>query len=146
MNAKLHHFGISVPDRQATVRWYEEKLGFRPVYTYQLPDLKATVTFLKLGDFRLEIFELQNAQSMPERSKDLGTDLPVHGLKHVTFSVTDLEETLNSLTARGVVFVTPVTEVPESGGERFAFFKDNNGILIELYQQSRYPEENPADG
>lgn len=143
MNAKLHHFGISVPDRLATVRWYEEKLGFRQVYTYQLPDLKATVTFLKLGDFRLEIFELQNAEPMPERSKDLGTDLPVHGLKHVTFSVPDLKETMRSLTAKGVAFVTPVTEVPDSGGERFAFFKDNNGILIELYQQSRYPDENP---
>jgi methylmalonyl-CoA/ethylmalonyl-CoA epimerase len=144
MNAKLHHFGISVPDRLATIRWYEEKLGFRQVYTYQLPDLQATVTFLKLGDFRLEIFALQNGQPMPGRSQDLGTDLPVHGLKHVTFSVLDLAETLETLTAKGVVFVTPVTEVPDSGGERFAFFKDNNGILIELYQQSRYAEENPA--
>lgn len=144
MNVKLHHFGISVPDRLATIRWYEEKLGFRQVYTYHLPDLQATVTFLKLGDFRLEVFELQNGQPMPERSKELSTDLPVHGLKHVTFSVTHLEEALQTLTARGVVFVTPITEVPDSGGERFAFFKDNNGLLIELYQQSRYPGENPG--
>jgi methylmalonyl-CoA/ethylmalonyl-CoA epimerase len=145
MNAKLHHFGISVPDRLATIRWYEEKLGFRQVYTYHLPDMKATVTFLKLGDFRLEVFELQNGQPMPEGSKDLGTDLPVHGLKHVTFSVANLEETHQTLSARGVVFVTPITEVPGSGEERFAFFKDNNGLLIELYQQSRYPEENPIN-
>jgi hypothetical protein len=40
--------------------------------------------------------------------------------------------------------VTPSTEVPGSGGERFDFFKDNNSILIELNQQSRYAEENPA--
>ena len=91
-----------------------------------------------------EVFQLQNGEPMPERSKNLSTDLPVHGLKHVTFSVLNLEETMVTLRAKGVEFLTPVTEVPDSGGEQFAFLKDNDGLLIELYQQSRYPEENPV--
>ncbi len=30
--------------------------------------------------------------------------------------------------------MTGINEVPNSGGERFAFFRDNNNVLLELYQ------------
>ena len=46
----------------------------------------------------------------------------------------DLDGAMAELKDRGVEFVTGALEVPGSGGERFAFFPDNNGILIELYE------------
>jgi len=35
--AKLHHFGISVPDLEDTVARYREKLGFELLYRLEIP-------------------------------------------------------------------------------------------------------------
>lgn len=130
----LHHFGISVSNLEETVRWYVEKLGFQEAYRYTLPEPEAHVAFLTLSGFRVEIFEVAGAEPMPQSRRNVATDLHIHGLKHVTLRTTDLVAAMNGLKQRGVDFVTDITEVPNSQGERFAFFQDNNGILIELYQ------------
>lgn len=131
---KLHHFGISVPNLEETVSWYGEKLGFKLDYKYRMEDLDANVAFMTLNDFRVEIFELPNASAMPTSSLKLDTDLKVYGLKHVALAVDDLEQAIAVLQKQGIEFITEAMEVPNSRGERFAFFKDNNGIFIEVYQ------------
>ncbi len=62
----------------------------------------------------------------------------MQGLKHIAFAVDDVEQAVAILQERGVEFATKIGIVPDSEGERFAFLKDNNGILIELYQRKAW--------
>lgn len=130
---RLHHVGISVADLEATVGWYREKLGFETLYRFELPDFGMKVAFLGLGDFRVEVFEIEGASPLPDHAREALTDLGVHGVKHVALAVDDLDGAMAELEDRGVEFATEVMEVTDSGGERYAFFRDNNGFLIELY-------------
>ena len=131
----VHHFGISVASLAETVAWYQTKLGFEPDYSYEFSaGMKVKAAFLKLGSLRVEIFEADGASPMPANRADFSGDLREHGTKHVALLVADINAARRELESRGVEFVTPTGEVPSSGGAHYAFFRDNNGILIELYQ------------
>ena len=146
---RLHHFGISVADLEETVEWYREKLGFEPLYHYELPDFGMRVAFLARDGFRIEVFEVGGSSPLPDHARETSTDLGIQGLKHVAFAVGNLDEAMAELGGRGVAFATGALEVPDSGGERFAFFRDNNGILIELYEPVAAHERvggAPSDG
>lgn len=133
-NMRLHHFGISVANLEETTNWYSEKLGFSVDYRYEIAALNAQVAFMTLNDFRIEIFEVKDSAPLPESSRSLVTDLPIAGLKHVAISVNNIEQAVADLKSRDVDFLGKIGEVPNSNGEKYVFFLDNNGILIELYQ------------
>ena len=82
---------------------------------------------------RVEVFEVSGAAPAPENAQDLRT----HGLKHVAFAVEDLTAARDLLRTRGVEFVTEPAVVPQSGGDRYAFLRDGNGLLVELYEPRR---------
>jgi methylmalonyl-CoA/ethylmalonyl-CoA epimerase len=134
---RLHHVGTSVPDLDAAVAWYCDTLGFARDYTYEIPEPQARVAFLRLGDCRIELFEVAGSAPMPAAEGDVAAGLRQQGLKHFTLATGDLDASMRALAARGIAFVTPATEVPDSGGERWAFFRDPNGLLIELFQPVR---------
>ncbi|MGV0024427.1 VOC family protein [Phormidesmis priestleyi] len=134
LNLRLHHFGITADNLEETIHWYREKLGFTYDYTYKIEALKMKAAFMSLGDFRLEIFEVQNSQPMPAYRNDVAANIGVEGLNHVALAVADIEAAHRTLKDRGIEFVAEITEIPNSHGERYTFFKDNNGVLIELFQ------------
>lgn len=131
---RLHHFGISVANLQETIDWYGEKLGFTFDYRYEIDGLNAQVTFMTLNDFRIEIFEIKDSAPLPGSSRNPTTDLPIAGLKHIAISVKNIAEIVDDFESRGVEFLGKIGEVPNSSGEKYIFFRDNNGILIELFQ------------
>jgi catechol 2,3-dioxygenase-like lactoylglutathione lyase family enzyme len=141
---QLHHFGITAHNLEETTRWYSEKLDFTYDYTYEIPALNMKAAFMSFGSFRLEIFELQNSEPMPDYRNEVATNIQVRGLNHVAFGVSDIEATLHTLKGRGIEFVTEIAEIPNSQGERYAFFKDNNGVLIELFQPNPKNEGVPV--
>lgn len=134
VNLHLHHFGITTHSLEETIQWYSEKLNFTYDYTYEILALNMKAAFMSLGNFRLEIFEVQNSQPMPEYRHDVIANIGVRGLNHVALSVTDIEATYHDLNERGIEFIAEIMEIPNSNGERYTFFKDNNGVLIELFQ------------
>lgn len=77
---------------------------------------------------------MQNSKPMPDYRNDVATNITIRGLNHVALGVTDIEAAFYTLKSRGIEFVTAITEIPNSRGERYTFFKDNNGVLIELFQ------------
>lgn len=131
---RLHHFGISVANLEETVNWYGEKLGFTFDYRYEIAGLNAQVAFMTLNDFRIEIFEIKDFVPLPESSRSPATDLPIAGLKHIAISVENIEKVVADFESRGVEFLGKIGDVPNSDGEKYIFFRDNNGILIELFQ------------
>jgi len=131
-----HHVGLSVPDLEASRRWYSEMLGFEPEKELFIEQIPARVAFLRRGAFRLELFEVVGAQALPEERRQPHTDLRTHGTKHLAFAVPDVDRAVEALRGRGVRVVLH----GRVGGEPMAFISDNAGILLELVQASSFAE------
>lgn len=130
----LHHFGLTVANLEETFNWYEEKLGFARGYVYKVKELKMRAGFMTHGGFRVEFFEVQNSAALPDYRSEIATNITVKGLHHIALSIADIEETKRELESRGVEFVSEINEIPDAHKEKYVFFKDNNGVLIELFE------------
>ncbi len=131
---RVHHFAVSAPDLETTAAWYREKLDFTEEYRYAIPEMGLQAAFLTLEDFRLEVFQMSESRPPDEDQLDFGRYLTVQGLKHVAFGVDDLPAARRELEQRGVFFISDVMDVPDSDGEKFCFFTDPDGVLIELFE------------
>jgi catechol 2,3-dioxygenase-like lactoylglutathione lyase family enzyme len=129
---KAHHIGIVVQDIQASEAWYVEHLGFEPLYTYGWPGVK--VAFIKRGDLKSELFQNEQAAPMDGERQAAQTNLRIGGINHFAIEVEDLDEAVSILHAKGVEIVSPPKDVPNGGGDRFAFIHDNEHMLVELFQ------------
>jgi len=132
LDLRFHHAGISVPDIEASILWYRVVLGFELEGRSELPPVPATVAFLRRGTLRIELFQPRTATALPEERRDPHSDLRTHGMKHVAFSVTDIQAAACALRERGADIVF-VKEMPDAS---VLFLRDNAGNLIELYEQS----------
>ena len=122
---KLHHVAIICSDYRAAKEFYVEKLGFsviREVYREAQGD---TLRMLQLGDTVIELFIRPNA---PARV----TDPEALGLRHLAFRVEDIEPVVAWLNAMGIE-TEPIREDTVNGG-RFTFFKDPDGLPLELHE------------
>ena len=122
---KQHHIAIIASDWEKCRAFYMDKLGFsliREVYREQQRDY---LRMLRLGETTLEVFIKPNA---PERV----TNPEAKGLRHLAFHVEDIEPAVAWLNARGIE-TEPVREDKVNGG-RFTFFKDPDGLPLELHE------------
>ena len=131
LDLKHHHGGVSVPDLEASIRWYAEVLDFEVEQRFEIPAIPAKVAMLRRGDLRLELFEVAGAQPLPEERRHPNLDLRTHGNKHLAFAIKDLDSTERELKNRGadIVWVRRF----EFGAN--IFVRDNSGNLIELVLQ-----------
>lgn len=128
----LHHVGITVRDLDATIAWYEQHLGFKRLTNFGFPG--ARVAFIGRGDLRLEFFQIETATPMEEGRKKGESMLGFGGINHFAIFVEDLDGTLEELKAKGVEQAHTLDTVPDGSGDRYTFIRDNEGMLIELYQ------------
>jgi methylmalonyl-CoA/ethylmalonyl-CoA epimerase len=131
LDLKHHHGGISVPDLEASIRWYAEVLDFEVEQRFEIPAIPAKVAMLRRGELRLELFEVPGAQPLPEERRHPNLDLRTHGNKHLAFAIKDIDSAERELRSRGadVVWVRRF----EFGAN--IFVRDNSGNLIELVLQ-----------
>ncbi|WP_034411529.1 VOC family protein [Derxia gummosa] len=125
-----HHFGISVPDLDAALAWYERMLGFTLEKRLYVDAIPAHIAFARRGDFRLEIFEVRGAAPLPADRRLPNLDLRTHGNKHLCFEVPDVPAAVAALRAAGadIAFELDVENNPT------AFVRDCAGNLIEFLQ------------
>ena len=132
MFSSIHHIALTVNNLKESVEWYKRILGFTEIKSYH--DEEMDITLLKLNDIRLELFSFKDkTQALPEYRKELTRDLHVIGTKHVCLQTEDLDSSVKDLRSKGVEFIGKPSE-PFFGG-KYIFFKDCNGILIELLQE-----------
>ncbi len=131
LDLKHHHGGLSVPDLEASIRWYREVLDFELERRFEIPAIPAKVAMLRRGDLRLELFEVPGASALPPERREPNQDLRTHGNKHLAFAIRDLDSAERELRSRGadIVFVGRF----EFGSN--IFIRDNAGNLIELVLQ-----------
>ncbi|OGK13150.1 hypothetical protein A3C98_02890 [Candidatus Roizmanbacteria bacterium RIFCSPHIGHO2_02_FULL_37_15] len=129
---KFHHVAFTVKDIQESAKWYEEKLGFKAVNNYKKNGLE--ITLLQFKDIRIELISFgKDTKDLPNYRSELMSDIHTVGTKHLCLEVDNLDEFIDKLKAKRVLFVTK-TDTAAFGG-RYVFFKDCNNILIELYQR-----------
>jgi methylmalonyl-CoA/ethylmalonyl-CoA epimerase len=128
----INHIGISVPDFDASVKWYEEMFGFklvRKLHKDSNPEMDFGI--IQRGPVRLELFQVVKGKPLPDYRKDPTADLYVHGVKHFAFQVKNIKKVLAELKAKGVEVSKPLEENPRTS---FVFIKDNAGNSLELIE------------
>jgi methylmalonyl-CoA/ethylmalonyl-CoA epimerase len=126
-----HHVGISVPDLEAAIVWYQDMLGFSVVKRADMGPLNAKLAFIKNGNFYIELFEVKGASPLPDARRYPDTDLKTHGTKHLCLVVDNLPEVAAILKEKGV-------DIAMDGIARGGplFIRDNAGTLIEIVPPS----------
>lgn len=126
MFMRIHHAAIIASDYAVSKHFYTELLGLRVIAETWRADRGSHKLDLALPDgSQIELFTFPAA---PRR-----VDQPeACGLRHLAFAVEDVGECKALLESRGLS-VEPV-RVDETTGKSFAFFKDPDGLPLEIYQ------------
>ena len=125
-----HHFGISVPDLDAAVAWYQRMLGFSLEERLFIEKIPAHIAFVRRADFRIEIFQVAGAAPLPDDRRVPNLDLKTHGNKHMCFEVPDVPAAVAALRRAGADIAFEVNV----DGNPTAFVRDCAGNLIEFLQ------------
>ena len=122
----VHHIAIICSD-YATSKWfYTEILGLeviREVYRAERDSWKLDLALN--GIYIIELFSFPAPPPRPSRPE-------AAGLRHLAFTVGDLERLVDRLQEKGVQ-VEPI-RTDEYTGKRFTFFADPDGLPLELYE------------
>ena len=118
-----HHIAIICSDRDKALDFYMNKLGFALIREAVRP--QDILIMLQSGETVLELFVKPDA---PQRVNDP----EAMGLRHLAFRVENMDEAVAWLNSRGVE-TEPVRNDTVNGG-RFTFFKDPDGLPLELHE------------
>ena len=122
---RQHHIAIIASDWEKTREFYVEKLGFALIREVYRPAQDDYLRMLRQGDTTLELFIRPDA---PQRV----TDPEAMGLRHLAFHVEDIEPVVRWLNSMGIE--TEPIRVDAVNGGRFTFFKDPDGLPLEIHE------------
>ena len=120
-----HHIAVISSDWEKAREFYMDKLGFELIREVYRPEQDDYLRMLQQGDTVLELF------IKPENPERV-TNPEAKGLRHLAFCVEDIEPAVKWLNSMGIV-TEPIREDKVNGG-RFTFFKDPDGLPLELHE------------
>ena len=120
-----HHVAIICARRETALEFYMNKLGFEMIREVARPQQGDILIMLQNGETVLELFIKADAPQRVNNPEALG-------LRHLAFRVDNMDEAVAWLNSRGVE-TEPVREDTINGG-RFTFFKDPDGLPLELHE------------
>lgn len=128
------HQGISVPDMDASVEWYQTMLGFEALSDEFVPPLNARIVFLARDGWQLELFQYlgEDKKPLPQERRHPNEDLKTCGTKHVAYAVDDLKGLIARFGEMGGDVVMPPFPMHEN---LVSFVRDNSGILLEFIEE-----------
>ncbi len=122
---KQHHIAVISSDWEKAKDFYIEKLGFVLEKEFYRPAQNDYLRMLRQGDTVIELFIRPDAPQRINNPEALG-------LRHLAFRVADIGPAVAWLNSLGIE-TEPVREDPYNGG-RFTFFKDPDGLPLELHE------------
>ena len=125
---KFDHIGVVVKDLQKAMDVLSHYFDLEPQETMEIKDLGIRIGFYPLGTGQMELIEFQK----PIAGVDPIVTRPGAGVQHVAFQVDDFQQTLKTLTGKGLKVVKGF---PRSGAHgQVAFFYPIVGLdlLIEI--------------
>ncbi len=132
---KFHHVHLRSPDPEATADFYARMFGAdvaRRVYPAGSPYAGKPRLALNLGGQRVLI-----APAHPTRP-NVAVESPYFGVEHIGLEVDDLDAAVAALDARGAEFRPRPRPTPT--GNRNAFVRAPQGVLVELVQVGAAPQ------
>ena len=123
---RVHHVALICSDYVRSRHFYTQVLGLKVIAEHYREARDSWKLDLALPDgTQLELFSFPNPPERPSRPESCG-------LRHLAFVVTDMDKTVKWLESQGVE-VEPV-RVDEYTHKRYTFFKDPDGLPLELYE------------
>ena len=120
-----HHIAVLCSNYEKSKEFYIDKLGFELFGEFYRPEQNDYLRMLRQGDTVIELFVRADAPQRVNNPEALG-------LRHLAFRVEDIEPAVAWLNSLGIE-TEPVRVDPYNGG-RFTFFKDPDGLPLELHE------------
>ncbi|EKQ70629.1 lactoylglutathione lyase-like lyase [Leptolyngbyaceae cyanobacterium JSC-12] len=122
----IHHVAIICSDYERSKRFYVELLGF-PILQETYREARNSYKLdLQVGETdRIELF------SFPDPPQRVNNP-EACGLRHLAFKVENLEAAIADLNSKGIL--TEPIRLDHLTGKRFTFFKDPDGLPLEVYE------------
>jgi catechol 2,3-dioxygenase-like lactoylglutathione lyase family enzyme len=125
---------LSVPDLEASTKWYSEKLGLTVVMRPPKQD-KSSVAVLEGNGLIVELLQRDDAVPLRQAPPSLEASYRVHGIFKAGLIVDDFDKTLAALRSRGVeIAIGPFPASPTQRAN--VIVKDNAGNLIQFFGPS----------
>jgi len=140
----MHHVGITVADLETSLAWYKKVFGLEAEFVAEgsgpelseavgVPGAQLRFAFLRFGSCVLELlcYDNDREDSYDRSNADVGS-------AHVCIDVPDLRAAHRDLEAKGVEFLAPPLDIEDGplAGCSFVYFKDPNGVTLELFQSA----------
>jgi methylmalonyl-CoA/ethylmalonyl-CoA epimerase len=131
---RLMKIGIATKDMDRTAAILADALGVVPTEAFAHQPSGMRFRILKLGDFYFEVMEPTGSEG------PIAQFIEQHGegLQHMTFKVSDIEQTMADLKGKGAHFTSsaPVKLNSALGPMEFVFMtpRKSNGVLIQLME------------
>ena len=122
---KQHHIAVICSDYAKAKEFYIDKLGFTLDKEFYRPANDDYLRMLRLGETVIELFIRPDAPARVSNPEAMG-------LRHLAFKVEDIVPAAAWLNSMGIE-TEPIREDPYNGG-RFTFFKDPDGLPLELHE------------
>ena len=125
VSEKTHHIAVICSDYAKAKEFYIDKLGFTLEKEFYRPANDDYLRMLRLGETVIELFIRPDAPARVNNPEAMG-------LRHLAFRVEDIVPAVEWLNSLGIE-TEPVREDKVNGG-RFTFFKDPDGLPLELHE------------
>jgi len=123
---RIHHIAIICSNYPRSKHFYVDLLELEIVSEIYREDRKSFKLDLQVGDqYQIELF------SFPDPPARV-SDPEACGLRHIAFEVDSVRDMAQRLSARGVE-VEPI-RIDEATHKSFTFFRDPDGLPIEIYE------------
>ena len=123
--SEQHHIAVICSDYAKAKEFYIDKLGFTLEKEFYRPASNDYLRMLRLGETVIELFIRPDAPARVSNPEAMG-------LRHLAFRVEDAVAAAAWLNSMGIE-TEPIREDPYNGG-RFTFFKDPDGLPLELHE------------
>ncbi len=122
----VHHIAIICSNYEVSKKFYTEVLGCTIVKeTFRAERDSYKLDLAINGNYIIELFSFPNPPTRPSQPESCG-------LRHLAFSVKDIEASIAALALKGVI-CEPI-RIDTLTNKRFTFFADPDGLPLELYE------------
>ncbi len=125
--SRFAHVALNCRAMAATERYYSRHFGFRRARVIPLGETQ--IVFLRSGDMLLELFEGEGEGAIGAAD---GPHAP--GVRHLAFSVEDVDAQLAAMGEEAVVTLGPLAFDDFIPGWRTVWLRDPDGTIVEVSQ------------
>ena len=134
MFKRMDHVGIVVNDIDATIKTYQDQLGFTLLQRTEIPEQKVVAAFLDAGNSTIELISPTDTDS--GTAKYLASR--GEGTHHIAYEVDDIVAVLAELKAQGLRLIDETPRRGVHGLVAFVHPKATNGMMIEILQKDHH--------